>query len=202
MLVFSLLFVLWAVVHSVTASSRFKAWARMQMGARAYAGTYRLLYNALAIVSVAPVLAAGALALPHHLLWVIEWPLNLIFVAVQLAGLAGLFISLLQTDILRFLGLGQLVRYLRGAEDINPSPILTTSGAYRFVRHPLYFFSLLVLWFTPIMTLSTVLFDIATTAYLWIGSGHEEKRLAQAFGEQYEAYRSSVPRLIPLKIRL
>lgn len=201
MLLFLSLFVLWAVAHSITASSRFKAWAGLRMGRRAYDGTYRLLYNGLAVVTLLPVLIAGALALPQRVLWEVGQPLSLVLVGMQLIGFVGLGISLLQTDIMRFIGLGQLFRYLRGDDDVNPGPILTTTGTYRLVRHPLYFFSLLVIWFVPVMTFSLLLFNIATTVYFWAGSAHEEKRLLETYGERYEAYRRRVPRILPLKIR-
>jgi protein-S-isoprenylcysteine O-methyltransferase Ste14 len=201
MLMFLLLFVFWAVVHSITASPRFKAAARIRVGERAYLGMYRLIYNVLSALTILPVLIVGALAIPHDILWKIGSPLNLLFLGIQLLGLIGLGVSLLQTDVLRFLGISQFLRYLRGEPEVDQKPVLVTSGTYRVVRHPLYFFSLLLIWFTPIMTLSMLLFNLVATAYFWIGSGYEEKRLAAAFGDRYEAYRKRVPRLIPIKIR-
>jgi protein-S-isoprenylcysteine O-methyltransferase Ste14 len=200
MLAFLILFVIWAIAHSISASRRFKAWARRKMGVRFYDGTYRLLYNLLATITLAPVLAAGVMVVPQRVLWSIPQPLNLVFAVVQIAALIGLLVSLLQTDPMRFAGLGQFARYLRGQEDINPNPVLITSGAYRFVRHPLYTFSLLLLWFAPVMTLSLLLFNIAATIYFWVGSGYEERRLAAAFGDEYEAYRRDTPRLLPVKL--
>lgn len=200
MLLFLILFVLWAAAHSISASSKFKSQVQRKMGDRAYDGTYRLLYNLVATVTFAPVLIAGASALPHQIMWQLSRPVNMLFVGVQLLGLAGLVVGLLQTDVLRFAGLDQFIRHLRGRADVNPNPVLITGGAYRFVRHPLYFFSLLILWFAPVMTLSLFLFNVAATIYFWMGSGYEEKRLAAVFGEQYESYRKSVPRLVPVKL--
>jgi protein-S-isoprenylcysteine O-methyltransferase Ste14 len=199
-ILFLTLFFLWAAVHSVTASRRFKEMARKTMGARAYDGTYRLLYNLLAVVRLTPVLIVGSVVLPNTVLWEFSPPLSLLFVGIQLLGLTGLLVSLLQTDAMRFAGLGQFVRYLKGEEDVNLEPVLITGGAYKLVRHPLYFFSLLVLWFAPTMTLSLLLFNVAATIYFWVGSGYEEKRLSAAFGEQYDAYRKTVPRLLPVKL--
>lgn len=202
MVLFLVLFVIWAVVHSVTASGRFKSFARQRLGERAYDGLYRLLYNLLATITLLPVLIAGAAIVPHQTLWQIPRPFNLLFLAIQLLGLGGLLLSLFQTDPLRFAGFGQFVRYLRRQADINPDPVLVMDGTYRFVRHPLYSFSLLILWFAPVMTLSLLLFNIVTTLYFWIGSGYEERRLSAVFGERYDAYRRRVPRLLPVKITL
>lgn len=74
MLIFLLLFALWALAHSVTASSRFKIWARQRIGDRAHDGTYRLIYNVVAAITLVPVLAAGAVALPQRILWQVRPP--------------------------------------------------------------------------------------------------------------------------------
>jgi protein-S-isoprenylcysteine O-methyltransferase Ste14 len=75
-----------------------------------------------------------------------------------------------------------------------------TRGSYAYVRHPLYFFSLLLIWFLPIMTLSALLFSSMATLYFWIGSIYEERRLSATFGDAYSQYKQRVPRLIPIKI--
>jgi hypothetical protein len=82
----------------------------------------------VAIVTLLPVLIAGAYTLPHQIMWQLSRPVSLLFVGVQLLGLAGLAVTLLQTDALRFAGLGQFVRYLRGQADINLSPDLIASS--------------------------------------------------------------------------
>jgi protein-S-isoprenylcysteine O-methyltransferase Ste14 len=52
------------------------------------------------------------------------------------------------------------------------------------------------------MTTSLLAFNIAATAYLVLGSGHEEARLREAFGHEYDHYRrSGVPFYIPLSYR-
>jgi len=72
------------------------------------------------------------------------------------------------------------------------------NGMYRFVRHPLYFFSLLALWSMPVMTVNLLMFNIGATLYFVIGSRVEERRLVQSYGEAYRAYQQRVPGLIPL----
>ena len=60
--------------------------------------------------------------------------------------------------------------------------------------------SLLVIWFTPLMTLQTLIFNFFATMYLWAGSRVEERRLADFFGPAYVEYRQKVPGLIPIKL--
>lgn len=200
LVIFGTSFLLWAIVHSITASTGFKDLAREWRGQRIYDGFYRLVYNLFALITFLPVLYLGGRLIPAQTLWSISFPIAILFVLVQLIGLVGLMVSLLQTDLLRFMGLGQAVRYFRGEQVINPAPQLVISGTYKLVRHPLYLFSLLVLWFFPIMTLTLLVFNICATLYFWIGSIYEERRLIAQFGETYAAYRRRVPRLFPIKL--
>ena len=68
---------------------------------------------------------------------------------------------------------------------------------YKYVRHPLYFGMLLGMWATPTMTVTHLLFAIAITAYVVIGTLLEEKDLMNEFGETYKAYQAKKPMLIP-----
>jgi methanethiol S-methyltransferase len=198
---FALAFIFWAALHSMTAGLAFKQAMRRLMGERAYDGLYRLLYNAFSVLTFIPVLYAGGRILPQVFAWVVDRPGRWFLYGLQAIGLIGVGVSLLQTDLLRFAGLGQAVRYLRGAPEVNPPPRLVVRGLYRLVRHPIYFFSLIFLWANPVMSLAALVFNLAATAYFWIGSGYEERRLLATYGEAYQQYRRRVPRLIPLKPR-
>lgn len=202
MIPFMIVFAVWALVHSLTASLRFKAILQKLMGQRAYEGLYRLLYNLFSVVTFLPVIVLAASALPDGVIWALPLPYSWIFILIQIVGLTGLAISLIQTGLLHFAGLSQAVGYLTGRAEIDDEPPLVTGGLYAYVRHPLYFFSLVVLWFAPVVTWQTLAFDLAATAYFWIGSVHEERKLLRVYGEAYEQYRQRVPRLLPIKLGL
>jgi protein-S-isoprenylcysteine O-methyltransferase Ste14 len=71
---------------------------------------------------------------------------------------------------------------------------------YRYVRHPLYVGWFFAFWATPTMTVTHLVFAIATTAYILIAIQLEERDLIDAHPE-YENYRRSVPMLVPFTKR-
>ena len=79
---------------------------------------------------------------------------------------------------------------------------LVTSGPYRWVRHPLYSTTIVVMWLWPAMTVNLAAFFAASTAYFYLGSIPEEQKLVEEFGEAYRRYQQAVPRLIPRPGRL
>lgn len=168
-----------------------------RFGQRAYDGLYRMVFNMVSVVSFIPILLALLPNPAQATLWQAAPPLSLVLMGIQAVGLIGASVSLLQIDGSRFLGLRQLRAYLRDEVLPLPDEPLKTDGVYGLVRHPLYLFSLLVIWPTPVMTDAYLGFCIGATAYFIIGSIYEERRLLSAFGESYTLYRQRVPRLIP-----
>jgi protein-S-isoprenylcysteine O-methyltransferase Ste14 len=187
---------LWAIVHSYTAG-QFKTAFRERFGERAYHGLYRILYNLFAGLSLAPIMLLVIIA-PSGVVWNVplEWEPALL--AIQAVGLLGAALSLLQIDVLRFLGLRQAWAYITGAPLPLPDEPFQAGGVYGLVRHPLYFFSLLASWPVTTMTGAYLGWCIGLTAYFLIGSRLEERRLAAAFGETYAHYRARVPWMLPL----
>ncbi|MCL4266241.1 MAG: hypothetical protein KJ069_23750 [Anaerolineae bacterium] len=198
-LLFTLLFVSWAVLHTLAAAVGLKRLFRRWVGEAAYAGWYRLLYNLFALVTFLPIYLLIPVVLPQTVVW--SWSRPYLYLAslLQLIGLAGLIYSLWLTDVWEFLGIRQVLWYMAGAKGEMPQPRFITSGPYSLVRHPLYFFTLVVLWFNPVMTVGSAVFYTAVTLYFWLGSIYEERKLAAGYGAEYQAYQRRVPRLFPIK---
>lgn len=186
-----LAFGLYSVIHSLLAAIKAKDLAAAMFGEEAIEKYYRLFFNIIGVVSLLPIMAMVAL-LPDQTLYNVPFPWLLLMVAVQLVGALVLAASLLQTGPFAFLGLTQPF-----VGKLNREAKLTTSGTYRFVRHPLYTGSLLFLWFSPIMTLNVFAFNLAITLYFIIGARYEERKLRRYFGQEYEDYAASTPMLIP-----
>jgi protein-S-isoprenylcysteine O-methyltransferase Ste14 len=82
----------------------------------------------------------------------------------------------------------------------SPTAPFALKGPYLWVRHPLYFFVLVMLWSCPDLSTDRVLFNLLWSIWICIGSVLEEKDLVSDFGEDYIRYQRRVPMLIPWKI--
>jgi protein-S-isoprenylcysteine O-methyltransferase Ste14 len=188
-MIWLLLFIaIWGILHSLLASNKSKNFFRRTFG-DGFIRSYRLLYNLFAAISFLPILYL-MMVLPDRLLYSVPAPFSFLMRLGQGIALILLVLAVFHTDVLSFVGLRQIFE----AEKKGP---LMTGGLYRYVRHPLYTFSLLILWLTPNMTLNSFVVYLALTAYILIGIIFEERKLLREFGEEYASYRSVTPMLIP-----
>lgn len=95
-------------------------------------------------------------------------------------------------------GLSPIRAHLREKEE--PRPAFAVNGPYRWVRHPLYFSILLLVWSSPDLTLDRLLANVLWTGWIYIATRWEERDLESDFGDSYRQYRKRVPMLIPLGI--
>jgi protein-S-isoprenylcysteine O-methyltransferase Ste14 len=102
-----------------------------------------------------------------------------------------------QIGALSFLGLDTFIR----PDKPSGISVLNTSGFYKWVRHPIYFFSFVILWLTPLMTWNLFSFAIGVTVYTLIGSLFEERKLVIEFGQAYLDYRKKTPWIIPIRLK-
>lgn len=184
----------WSGLHSWLAvlSTKDSAERMAGKGIRRY---YRLIFVLVAVLTLLPILVM-VVFLPARVLWIIPTPWLYFTMTLQGLALAGLVITVLQVDTLAFIGLRQLRH-----PDAEQQAELVTRGFYRWVRHPLYFFSLVLIWLFPYMTDLTLAFVIAGSLYFIIGTLPEEQKLRAIHGEKYRQYQKDVPRIIPwLKI--
>ena len=87
-------------------------------------------------------------------------------------------------------------REAAGSRHADRIPRLTVRSA--IVRHPIYLGWLLIVFATPVMTTSRLLFAVISSAYLIAAIPWEERSLLEAFPEEYRAYQRQMPwRLIP-----
>lgn len=184
---------LWGIVHSLLASLGFKDYLRRTLG-NGFMKFYRLLYNLFAVVSIMPVLYL-MVVLPDKVFYQLPPPWSYLMLAGQGLSVVLLLVAVLQTDLLSFAGLRQLIEEEKTGR-------LVTQGLYRFVRHPLYTFSLLILWLSPRVTVNSFIVYLALSLYVLVGAFFEERKLLREFEKEYAKYRSITPMLVPgLKFR-
>jgi len=93
-------------------------------------------------------------------------------------------------------GLRPIFNRLRGR---NPKPMpFAVAGPYRWVRHPLYAFMIIMIWSCPDLTRDRLLFNLLWTVWIVIGSYFEESDLVVEFGDAYREYQKRVPMFVPL----
>jgi protein-S-isoprenylcysteine O-methyltransferase Ste14 len=123
---------------------------------------------------------------------------------IQLAALLAGWQTVKLFGSSRFLGTEQLRRYIRHHEipeyyDENSRGTFVQKGLYKYVRHPLYTLSLVILICWPVMSTWFATIIVLCALYFWIGSIYEERKLVKRFGSAYEEYRKRVPRIIPYR---
>ena len=195
------------VVHSLLASRPAKRAAARTFGERNRNGLYRVFYLGQSLVTFG-MLAAYIRRQPSRELYRIEGPLAFLMHAIQAGALLYATSAAGQVGLRRITGLESLLAWF-GDGPVPPEPEAQgpalddegrshAIGPFAWSRHPLNFAPLPILWLWPRMTTSLFAFNTAVTIYLVIGSLHEEARLRQAFGDDYDAYlNSGVPFYVP-----
>jgi protein-S-isoprenylcysteine O-methyltransferase Ste14 len=187
-IILALLWGLFGVLHSVLAAPGWKRLMQRWLG-RGYK-YYHFAYSLFAAVTLIGILVFQY-TMPGYLLFVAPvW----IKVLLCLPVLAGLTIMLVVIRKYFFSLSGISVFYKQ-----QPPVVLEQSGLHRYVRHPLYFGTLLFIWslFFVFPYLNNLVACIVITAYTVLGAKLEEKKLVAQFGEKYKAYQQGVPMLIP-----
>ncbi len=84
-------------------------------------------------------------------------------------------------------------------QEKNSEQFLIT-GAYGWVRHPIYSTTILLIWLYPDLTTDRLLFNILFTIWIILGAMWEEQDLVTIHGETYRAYQRLIPMMIPYRI--
>jgi protein-S-isoprenylcysteine O-methyltransferase Ste14 len=191
MLVDVLLFLVFALQHSVMARPSFKRrWTRI-VPAPIERSTYVLITSLL-------LLALCWLWRPIPIdVWSVQTPaLRSAITTLFWAGWIVTGLAAAATNQAEMIGLRQVLDANRGkpAGDLT----LTTSGLYRIVRHPIYVGAIVAFWATPDMTVGHLVFSVLATVYTVLGAMLEERDLVRIFGDAYRDYQERVRMLLPI----
>lgn len=187
---------IWGAVHSLTASLTAKAIAGKWFGIRHANGFYRLLYNIFSVITFIPLLLVVFL-LPDQPLY--NFPIWLVPITtfIQAVSVIAVLLAVIKVDAWQFIGLRQLLNWLESSQPTESQPTLIKSGMFAWMRHPIYFFSIVAMWLMPVMTLNSLALYMCFTIYFWVGSIFEERKLVAEFGEDYKQHQRTVPRIVP-----
>ncbi len=114
-------------------------------------------------------------------------------------SILGMFWGLWALRSVDMFGLDPVLKHIRPAP-IQETPF-TIRGPYRWVRHPLYLFMLVLFWSCPELTMDRLLFNMAWTLCVVAATILEERDLTDDFGDAYRDYQTKVPMLLPRKLR-
>ena len=179
-----LLFTIFALHHSIMARTGAKAWLTRVVP---------LDFERSVYVWIASVLFIAVCWMWQPLpgtVWATSGPLFWILSAVQMIGVA------LTLRAAHIVGVWELAG-VRQPDHTRPIEF-NASGPFAIVRHPIYLGWVLIVFSTPVMTTSRLLFAATSTVYLIAAIPWEEASLVAAFGEKYRSYQRQMRwRLIP-----
>jgi protein-S-isoprenylcysteine O-methyltransferase Ste14 len=189
LIVNSLLLGVFALQHSVMARPGFKRWWTRGVPKPIERSTYVLASSVALIALFAHWQPVGGV------IWNVTDPTGqAVLWGVFALGWLVVLVSTFLINHFDLFGLRQVWLYLIG-KPYTALPFKTPLF-YKYVRHPLYVGWFLAFWATPTMTVTHLVFAIATTAYILIAIRFEERDLADMHPE-YAGYRERVPMLIP-----
>ncbi len=130
----------------------------------------------------------------HTTLYEVQGLLRLPFHAAFLLAIAGFVWGVRALGAFDPFGQSSI---LSRPADKQQAPHLVVRGPYLWVRHPLYFFMLVLFWATPFLSSDRLVFNVLWTFWIVLGSYLEERNLVAEFGESYRHYQDTVPILLP-----
>jgi methanethiol S-methyltransferase len=184
----------WGAMHSLLISP---AWMRLVSACfPRLCPWYRLSYNALAVLTILPLLYFKD-ALAGETLFGWSGPLVVLRFALLGAGLWLFWAGARSYDLRVVGGLTQL----RSGCTFAGSPYaeeLRTSGILGRVRHPWYGGALLLLWTrTGAFDAAELITSLVLTLYVLVGARLEERKLVHVHGQAYQDYRQTTPMFFP-----
>ena len=180
---------LFYIQHSGTIRPSFRAWLSCAVPPHYQPAAYAI--------------ASGTVLAAVVLLWQssqkvlidIQGPLELLFRTISLLAIVGLVWGVRALKTFDPFGQGSITARLHGKQERPPHLVLR--GPYFWVRHPLYFFMLVLIWSAPDVNSDRLLLNMLWTSWIVYGSYLEERDLFAEFGERYHRYQRTVPMLLP-----
>lgn len=117
---------------------------------------------------------------------------------LSLAAAIGLIWAIKSLSRFDPFGEREIINYIDDRQD--EESVFVSRGPFKLVRHPFYFFILVMIWASPILTVDRLVFATLWTIWMVAGTFLEERDLVIQIGQEYREYKKRVPMLIPYKI--
>jgi protein-S-isoprenylcysteine O-methyltransferase Ste14 len=176
------LFTLFALHHSLFARLGVKAWVARRVTPALERTTYVWCASLLFIVVMRAWRDVPGLA------WQVGGPAGWLLTSLQVLGLVITVRAARRLGVRRLAGLPQPAP----SGEAGQTTALERTGLYGFVRHPIYFAWLLMVWPASAMTGSRLTFAVLSTLYLIVAIPFEERALVREFGPSYREYQRHV----------
>jgi len=179
--------------HSGMVRKRFRHWLARSIGKEFHGALFTIASGMVLLMVIifwqkTPVMLFSAQGM-------MRWLIRSVYFLI-IAGFTWGACSLQPFDPM---GLTPIANRLRGKASAPMQ--LTFRGPYRWVRHPLYLFAILIIWASPDITADRLLLNFLWTAWIIAGAFLEERDLASYFGAAYRTYQRKTPMLIPKSFR-
>lgn len=186
---FALLLIGYFALHSVLANQSIKHFLQKIISPT----YYRLFFNSTALGLLIPIVYIYFQLTEIHLFKAPIWFTAASYL-VLVIGVVLLIFAFRQYNFGEFSGMDALQK-----EQQSKPITLQKTGLNSFVRHPLYFATLLVFWslFFARPTDVMLILAVIATLYIYIGTKLEEQKLVVQFGQDYLDYQKAVPMLLP-----
>ena len=193
-MIYPIYLTIYFMIHSLLASQVVKKAAAALFPER----YYRISYNLSSLLLLIPVILMYRNAEKEMIFQTEIWTI-IIGALMLIAGLIFLQKSMKGYDGGEFSGLKQLKETANETSKKIEREELSMQGLNAYVRHPLYFASLLIVWgfFVVIPNNYILISSVITTLYLFPGIYLEEQKLIEEFGQSYREYQKAVPMLLP-----
>ncbi len=182
--------IIFTLHHSLTARHTFKKWLTKFIPEPIERSTYILFVGLIAFF-----LYMNWRPIPV-VMWNVENVLGRwVIYGFFFFGWLLIVLSSFAIDHFDFFGVRQVYLYWK-SEPYTPVPFKVVSF-YKYTRHPMMLGTVIVLWFTPTMTVGHMIFSAGLTIYTIIGIHFEERDLVNYFGEPYVQYQKNTPMIVP-----
>ena len=177
------------VIHSLLAAKAVKERLYLIISKR----VYRIFFNLISIALLIPLIWMY-FNISHESIFVKTSITKFIGWVILAIGLFANVMAIRQYNLAEFSG----VAYLSNSETQHSSK-LNISGLNKWIRHPLYTTTLLVMLGVVVLEANVAMLGIALLSliYILIGIQLEERKLIVVFGADYVQYKKDVRMLVP-----